>query len=426
MQLKPLQELFLKITKIVKKNILEIKKNKFLFNKKIKTLINISIEFFIIIIFFPISIIIYFLNFFIKIKIGVIRNEVIGHYAFDTEFYLSNKKYYNLKSVDFFFFYSNHSSNIFFDKLVRRNLKVFSFFKYIFISSNFFFKKNIIVLNKNTNRDIFNIMEKTKVNLTLLGSEINQGNIFLNKIGLKNKQKYICLICRDDVYKNSYLGHFKRDWSYHDYRNSDIRTYLKAVKYLINAGYFVIRMGKGTKDKLDLNDKNYYDYSNSQFRSDFLDIFLFANCYFCLGSEAGIITTTYTYRRPLCFVNQATVGDFYSWAANNIHTFKKYYSIKDKRYLSFKEIFDKKLDRLLRSEFYLDNNIKLVNNSEEEIFEATKEMNERLIQKWTIKEDELYLQNKFREIFPTNNGLHDKILARISYFYLKHNTFLLN
>ena len=133
MQLKPLQELFLKITKIVKKNILEIKKNKFLFNKKIKTLINISIEFFIIIIFFPISIIIYFLNFFIKIKIGVIRNEVIGHYAFDTEFYLSNKKYYNLKSVDFFFFYSNHSSNIFFDKLVRRNLKVFSFFKYIFL-----------------------------------------------------------------------------------------------------------------------------------------------------------------------------------------------------------------------------------------------------------------------------------------------------
>ena len=88
MQLKPLQELFLKITKIVKKNILEIKKNKFLFNKKIKTLINISIEFFIIIIFFPISIIIYFLNFFIKIKIGVIRNEVIGHYAFDTELYL--------------------------------------------------------------------------------------------------------------------------------------------------------------------------------------------------------------------------------------------------------------------------------------------------------------------------------------------------
>lgn len=425
MRLKVLQELFSKINKILIKNITEIKEKKFDFYKKIRTLNKIFFELIIIILFFPISIIFYFLNFFIKIRVGVIKNEVIGHYVFDTEFYLSNRKYYNLKSLDFFF-NSKYTSNIFFDKIVKRNFKIFNFFKYVFISSNFFFKKNIVVLNEITNRDIYNIMEKTEINLKLSDTEIKEGNLFLNKIGIKSQKKYVCLICRDEVYKNLYLKDFKKNWSYHDYRNSDIKTYLKAVEYLINEGYFVIRMGKGSKGKLNINDKNYYDYSNSEYRSDFLDIFLFANCYFCLGSEAGIITSTYAYRRPLCFVNQATVGDFYSWSINNVHTFKKYYSTKYKRYLSFKEIFNKKLDRLLRSEFYLDNNIELINNSIDEIYEATKEMNERLLGKWTINKDEIYLQNKFRQIFPVKNGLHNKILAKVSYFYLKNNSFLLN
>lgn len=84
------------------------------------------------------------------------------------------------------------------------------------------------------------------------------------------------------------------------------------------------------------------------------------------------------------------------------------------------------MDRLLRSEFYLDNNIELINNSIDEIYEATKEMNERLLGKWTINKDEIYLQNKFRQIFPVKNGLHNKILAKVSYFYLKNNSFLLN
>lgn len=426
MPLKVPQELFSKINKICLKNILEIKESKFFFFKKIKTLLKVSIKLIIIILFLPVSIVFCLLNFFIKIRVGVIKNEVIGHYAFDTEFYLSNKKFYNLKSLDFFFFNSKHTSNIFFDKIVKRNFKIFNFFKYIFISSNIFFKKNIVVLNPITNRDINNIMEKTQINLKLLDCEKKEGNFFLNKIGVKNQRKYICLICRDEVYKNLYLKHLKQDWSYHDYRNSDIKTYQKAVEYLINEGYFVIRMGKGSKDKLNINDKNYYDYSNSVYRSDFLDIFLFANCYFCLGSEAGIINTTFTYRRPLCFVNQATIGDFYSWSRNNIHIFKKYYSTQKKRYLSFKEIFNKKLDRLLRSEFYLDNKIELINNSQDEIFEATKEMNERLLKKWIIRKDEIYIQNKFKKIFPVKNGLHNKILAKVSYFYLKHNSFLLN
>lgn len=127
MRLKVLQELFSKINKILIKNITEIKEKKFDFYKKIRTLNKIFFELIIIILFFPISIIFYFLNFFIKIRVGVIKNEVIGHYVFDTEFYLSNRKYYNLKSLDFFFLTQNILQIFFLIKLLKEILKFLIF-----------------------------------------------------------------------------------------------------------------------------------------------------------------------------------------------------------------------------------------------------------------------------------------------------------
>ena len=46
--------------------------------------------------------------------------------------------------------------------------------------------------------------------------------------------------------------HIKDDWSYHDYRDVEISTYEMAVKYLLNEGYFVIRMGKTAEKKLNI------------------------------------------------------------------------------------------------------------------------------------------------------------------------------
>ena len=56
---------------------------------------------------------------------------------------------------------------------------------------------------------------------------------------------------------------------YHDYRDSDFETYEEGINYLLSSGFKVIRMGKHMEKKLDIKNKNYFDYSQSNLKSDF-------------------------------------------------------------------------------------------------------------------------------------------------------------
>ena len=99
-------------------------------------------------------------------------------------------------------------------------------------------------------------------------------------------------------------------------------------------------MGKTVEKKLNINNKNFIDYPNSEFRSDFLDIFLFYNSYLNLVSESGILLTSMIFRKPMCSVNCAEIGGLQTWHDKNIIIFKKYWSKKNKRYLSLEEIIN--------------------------------------------------------------------------------------
>ena len=49
----------------------------------------------------------------------------------------------------------------------------------------------------------------------------------------------------------------KKDWSYHSYRDSDIETYISAIKYLISVNYVVLRIGSEYSKKLNFNNNEY-------------------------------------------------------------------------------------------------------------------------------------------------------------------------
>ncbi len=67
---------------------------------------------------------------FIKIRFGPIRNDVIGHFAFDTEYYLSERAINNSETIDLFFFQSRNSPNIQWELMVKRFFKTHILFKY--------------------------------------------------------------------------------------------------------------------------------------------------------------------------------------------------------------------------------------------------------------------------------------------------------
>lgn len=399
----------------------------------------------------PISIIIILLFPLIKIRFGPIPASVFGTYFFDTEYYLRKKTLHKEKYYDFFFLEHDLKVNNFLNKLVRRNFNISPIFKYFYLNAKILNKKNTLFLNYNlsTNkktkcRDVDDIFFNTTTQLNFSKKEILDGKNFLKKIGLSKNQKFICIVNRDFAYKKS-LNKFydtndkKKDWSYHYYRNSNIETYKKAAKYLIDKGYFVIRMGSVVESKLDIKNKFFFDYSCSNLKNDFLDIFLMGTSYFNLVSDVGLKDVSYVYNIPYCFVNCPFPKITPNWKSKSIFIYKKFKSKSLKRNLTFSEIKNnmdistikkKNIKKFIdyNAVFFFNDNpdITIVDNSSEEILDAVKEMIERLEKDlWDEKLNKY--ERKFWEIFPHDNNLHSKITrARICQKFIQENIELLD
>ena len=82
-----------------------------------------------------------------------------------------------------------------------------------------------------SDRDLFNLLDKTPPNLSFTSKEESEGLAFLASLGLKPNDKFVCLNVRDNAYldyQSSNAG-ARVDWSYHDYRNCDINNYKKQL-----------------------------------------------------------------------------------------------------------------------------------------------------------------------------------------------------
>mgnify|MGYP001498115865 CR=1 FL=1 len=467
----------------------ELGLTKFTFIKLVR-LVKLALLPFVYILIFPIFLMIYFISFFYPIRFGKIHNGVVGHYIFDVEYYLSYKKKNKIKSLDLFFLVSNNSANLYWDIIVKRNLNISFIYKYFFFIAKYFSKKNIILLNPITVRDVEDVLHSTPIQIKFTENEIEDGLNILKKMGKGINQKYICVVNRDDAYRKKYFGKSVVELSEislirHKHRNSNIDDYAKAINYFLEKGFFVIRMGKITEKKLNINNKNFIDYSCSEFKSDFLDIFLFYNSHLNLVSESGILLSSMIFRKPTCSVNCADIGGLQLWNNEHIIIFKKYWSKKRKKFLSIKEIIElskeglnshlvKKRSHLIKEwkektnknlflslnefirknrgkifteldkdgkvidnklgmpmgnygllEFHRDKDIEIIDNTSEEIKDVCEELNQRISDEWIEKKEDRHLQEKFWNEYPKDLYVHGAIRSRIGNNFLKKNNFLL-
>ena len=92
---------------------------------------------------------------------------------------------------------------------------------------------------------------------------------------------------RNSEWRVSAIRFPDRDFSYHDYRDSDPSTYLGACEWLASLGIYTLRMGATVGTKFSHDSELIIDYANSSIRSDFMDIYLGANCLFCISQGTG-------------------------------------------------------------------------------------------------------------------------------------------
>ena len=74
---------------------------------------------------------------------------------------------------------------------------------------------------------------------------IDYGESFLKNIGINNNDKIILLYVRDSSYLKKTFP--DKDFSYHDFRDTDVKNYIDAINYATSRGYYVFRMGAVVK-----------------------------------------------------------------------------------------------------------------------------------------------------------------------------------
>ena len=281
-----------------------------------------------------------------------------------------------------------------------------------------------IIKPTNGSRDVHGLLQKSKMNLRFTAKESLNGESLLSKIGIKDK-KFILMINRSQRYLKEVYD-FKINFDYHSYRNNHISSFIPAAEMITKNGYTVVRAGHLVEDAIVTENKNIIDYYNKGYRTDFLDVYLASKCEYIFGSDTGYCSLPgWNFRKPILYVNFSQLEYIEPWMDTWLMIFKKYWSIKEKRFLKIDEILKSGYGRFHRSEEFKKADIELINNTEEEIVDINQEMLKRINGEWTESEENIFLQKKFWKHFEKSK-LHGNFQGKIGSKFLKNNQCLFN
>lgn len=387
-------------------------------------------------VFLPVILIIRLISPWLMFRIGII-NDHIGHFAGNTELYLCERdtgvNVPKQSQIDLWYHGgSNYNRQL--DRMWKRKLTIIKptfFLPLLYEEMNLFSgcKPHLLGNNWAGTRDVNNFLERFPAHLSFLAEEEQQGKVGLKAMGIPDGASFVCLCARDNAYRDKvFPGEHNR---HADYRNSTIANYVLAAQTLARLGYYIIRMGAAVKDPMPISHPMIIDYATNGMRSDFMDIYLSANCNFFISTGTGIDAVAMIFRRPYAYVNLVPLENAHTWALHHVFIPKKHWITTESRFMTFREIFKSGAGQFGTTDQYLKHGIELVENSPDEILDIALEMESRLNGTWQTNEEDEKLQSLFWEIFPrsicqfTGRPLHGKVRARIGAAFLRQNKTLL-
>jgi putative glycosyltransferase (TIGR04372 family) len=258
--------------------------------------------------------------------------------------------------------------------------------------------------------------ENRKPLLMLKDEHREQGIKILEKLGLPSDSWFVALHVRGSGYEITNNNPT-------DGRNNDIRSYIPAIKSIINAGGFVIRMGHSSMRPLPPMP-NVIDYINTPYKSDLVDVFLWASCRFFIGSLSGPMEIPKTFGVPSLLTNANAFG-FASCSRNGCLMIPKlWYSKRYDRLLTFSEMLA--VPHCAFSERRtVGDDLVLVDNSEDEIKAGVDEMLE-ITSFSGVKNYPYYVESSYNALQVNLDYIREKnnVIGRLPvsrYFLSKHS-----
>jgi putative glycosyltransferase (TIGR04372 family) len=233
-----------------------------------------------------------------------------------------------------------------------------------------------------------NLVYQERLNQKKLGhfeleqEDLSKGRELIKKFGIDENQWFVCLHVREAASKAEGNNEF--------YRNFQTQHYFKAIEYITEKGGYVFRVGDSSMSKLP-KMKNVIDYANHEENCDFLDVYLGARCKFTIATSSGFWTIPYYFNKPVLMTNSQTIQDYYSLTEKDFFL-PKFLKIKDsseyvtvEKYLQPPQgIVSIEVEKLIN-----DYKLEYTNCSSEDLYMATKEINENIDGKNILSEDQI-------------------------------------
>lgn len=272
------------------------------------------------------------------------------------------------------------------------------------------------------NGNEYDVYCNTKSDFYFTDAEKQEGDRILEEMGVGNNDWFVCVFARDSAYLDKTFGELinsagERGWSYHDYRDSDIDSLNLAIDEILARGGFVVRLGKVVAKAMSYKHEKVIDYPLSEWRSDFMDLYLQYRAKFVItSSTSGATDVCSLFDTPYCGVNTPTYWNIpYK---NAIQIPKTYRHKQSGKMVGLKEWIklvetqkahhhygcdyeDPAQLSIWHSGFYEKNELEIINNTPEEILDLTKEMFERLDGSFIQSDEEKKRQEKYLAINAT-------------------------
>ena len=359
----------------------------------------------------PFILIIFLISPIIKIRIGRIKSNRIGHSTLPMEIYINEKKlglhpknevvlWYSKpgKIINKFIYKSLLKELIILPSIFLQPLQIFfskfkqteKFVYYKVIKS---LKDNQKVILYDKMVDEYDIFNKTKSYIKFTNKEIEYGDEFLKKNFIEGNDKFVCFASRNQNYYNEKIN---------SARNGDIKVQIPGVNYLLDNGYKAVRMGRKESAKIESNNRRIFDYSFCNEIEDFLDVYIVSKCKFFISTQHGLNEIATSMRVPKLIVNYWFWDDLIANHLCPIILPKKIFSVTKNKTLSYSEIFKSNINSNPTIES-LGKNYKLIDNNENEIYNSIKEMY-NLIEKKDLDLDfhfnnQIKFWNNFKNIY---------------------------
>lgn len=328
---------------------------------------------------------------------------------------------------DIFYFspYTEVVSNVQWKKMVERNLFFFPIPRLALAIDkiNRYFpghEQHVIQYgHPPENRVLKNVFDYKEAIFSFTQGEDRFGKKALSALGITQGESFICFHTRDSAYLNAIDT--QKNWGYHDYRDTSIKNYLLAIEsYLKRVKCKAVRMGAVVGEKLVTDNPNIIDYASNGKRTDFLDIYLGARCKFFVGTDCGITIVPEAFKRPVVYANWVSIQLLPHYVADGIIIMKKWYSLKDKRFLTFREILNVAKPHGIDAKKM---GVQFTDNTPEEILCAMEEMDARINGTWESSIEDAKLQKRFWELYGKDTLRSSQM--RIGTKFLRENQDLL-